>query len=100
MNKDLAPLKDDGTEDRAIYFSGDIIQQSESLAPEIVKAELERYSEKKHRHIRSVKRLTNRLYKNCKRLEQSNSDGVDFLPILRKELNKFKKLQHTWTLKF
>jgi len=100
MNKDLAPLKEDGTEDKAIYFSGDIIQQSESLAPEIVKAELERYSEKKHRHIRSVKRLTNRLYKNCKRLEQSNSDGVDFLPILRKELNKFKKLQHTWTLKF
>ncbi len=100
MNKDLAHLKPDGTEDSNIYFSGDIIQQSESLAPEILKAELERYSDKKHRHITSVKLLTNRLYRNCKRLEQSNSDGVDFLPILRKELKKFKKLQHSWVLKF
>lgn len=100
MNTDLASLKEDGTEDDTIYFSGDIIQQSEALAPEIVKAELERYSAKKHRHIMSVKVLTNRLYKNCKRLEQSNSNGVDFLPILRKELNKFKKLQRTWTLNF
>jgi len=100
MNKDLAPLKPDGTEDSNIYFSGDIIQQSESLAPEILKAELERYSDKKLRHVTSVKLLTNRLYKNCKRLEQSNSDGVDFLPILRKELKKFKKLQHSWILKF
>lgn len=100
MNKDLASLKPDGTEDSNIYFSGDIIQQSESLAPEILKAELERYSDKKLRHVTSVRLLTNRLYKNCKRLEQSNSDGVDFLPILRKELKKFKKLQHSWTLKF
>lgn len=100
MNNDLAPLNSDGTEDSNIYFSGDIIQQSESLAPEILKAELERYSDKKQRHITSVKLLTNRLYRNCKRLEQSNSDGADFLPILRKELKKFKKLQHNWVLKF
>lgn len=39
LNQDLSYLRPDGSEDTDIYFSGDIVQQSESLAPEIVKAE-------------------------------------------------------------
>ncbi|HLV15040.1 MAG TPA: hypothetical protein VKY41_07655 [Xanthomarina sp.] len=98
LTQDLAYLKPDGKEDSNIYFSGDIVQQSSSLAPEIEKAELEKYSDKKYKHIASVKRLTNMLYKNCSRLEKSNSNGKDYLPILRNELKKFRKLQHTWSL--
>lgn len=98
LNQDLAYLHDDGTEDPNIYFSGDIVQQSVSLAPEIINAELERSSDKKYKHIASVKQLTNRLYKNCKRLETSNSNGKDFIPILRKELKAFRKLQNSWML--
>lgn len=91
-------LKPDGTEDNDIYFSGDIVQQSVSLVPEIMKAENERYSDKKHTHVDSLRRLTNLLYKNSYRLEKSNSNGKDYLPILRRELKKFKRLQHTWSL--
>ncbi len=98
LNHDLSVLKNDGTEDSNIYFSGDIVQQSVSLAPEILNAELERYSERRHKHIASLKRLTNLLYKNSYRLERSNSRGKDFLPILRSELKKFKKLQRSWLL--
>lgn len=98
LNQDLSILKNDGTEDSNIYFSGDIVQQSVSLAPEILNAELERCSERKYKHIASLKRLTNMLYKNSYRLERSNSDGKDFLPILRSELKKFKKLQRSWLL--
>ena len=98
LNHDLSDLKSDGTEDTNIYFSGDIVQQSVSLVPEIVNAELERYSDRRHKHIASLKRLTNMLYKNSYRLERSNSDGKDFLPILRSELKKFKKLQRSWLL--
>ncbi|AUP81001.1 hypothetical protein [Flavivirga eckloniae] len=98
LNHDLSVLKSDGTEDTNIYFSGDIVQQSVSLAPEILNAELERGSEKKYKHIASLKRLTNLLYKNSYRLERSNSNGKDFLPILRSELKKFKKLQRSWML--
>lgn len=98
LNYDLSGLKSDGSEDNNIYFSGDIIQQSVSLAPEILNAELERHSERKHQHIASLRKLTNRLYKNSYRLEHSNSNGKDFLPILRSELKKFKKLQSSWML--
>ncbi|WP_345005678.1 hypothetical protein [Snuella lapsa] len=98
LNHDLSELKEDGSEDQHIYFSGDIVQQSVSLAPEIANAERERYSDRKHKHIDALKRLTNRLYKNAYRLEHSNSNGKDFLPILRSELRKFKKLQRTWML--
>ena len=98
LNHDLSNLKLDGSEDNNIYFSGDIVQQSVSLVPEIVNAELERYSERKHKHIASIKRLTNLLYKNSYRLERSNSNGEDFLPVLRSELKKFKQLQRSWML--
>lgn len=98
LNHDLSNLKPDGSEDHNIYFSGDIIQQSVSLAPEILNAELERHTERKHKHLASIRKLTNRLYKNSYRLEKSNSNGKDFLPILRSELKKFKKLQTSWML--
>lgn len=98
INQDLAYLGVDGTEDFHVYFTGDIVQQSESLAPEIVNAELERHSDKKHKHIASVERLTNRLYHNCKRLTNCNSNGKDYLPILRSELKTFKQLQKVWML--
>ena len=35
LNYDLSKLKTDGTEDENVYFSGDIVQQSELLGPEI-----------------------------------------------------------------
>ena len=98
LNHDLSKLKNDGTEDNNIYFSGDIVQQSISLAPEIVNAELERYTDRKYKHIAFLRRLTNMLYKNSYRLENSNSNGKDFLPILRSELKKFKQLQRSWML--
>lgn len=98
LNHDLSNLKSDGSEDISIYFSGDIIQQSVSLVPEIMNAEKERYSDRKQKHVDSLKRLTNKLYKNSYRLERSNSNGKDFLPILRSELKKFKKLQNSWML--
>lgn len=100
LSNDLGELKDDGTEDSHIYFSGDIVQQSVSLGPEIINAELLRHSEKKQKHIASIKKLTNKLYRNSYRLERSNSNGKDFLPILRSELKKFKKLQRSWMLSF
>ena len=98
LNYDLSSLHVDGKEDENIYFSGDIVQQSESLMPEIIKAEVEIYSENKHKHADTVKRLTNLLYKNCTRLERSSSNGKDFIPILRKELKMFRKLQRNWML--
>jgi len=95
---DLAPLSINGKEDPNIYFSGDIVQQSNSLAPEIVNAESKIFSEEKHKHVVSLSHLTNDLYRNCERLEHSNSNGKEFLLLLRKEINKFKKLQHIWML--
>ena len=81
-----------------IYFSGDIIQQSNSLAPEILKAESYTFQEDRIKHLASLEKLTLSLSKNCDRLENFPSNGKDFLPILRKELKKFRKLQRTWMM--
>jgi len=95
---DLAPLLPNGKEDPSIYFTGDIVQQSVSLAPEIIKAESQLFSEEKHKYAASVVNLTNRLYRNCERLENSSSNGKEFLQLLRNELRKFRKLQRNWML--
>ncbi|RDK84739.1 hypothetical protein [Marinirhabdus gelatinilytica] len=95
---DFCSLNEDGTEHENIYFTGDIVQQSVNLAPEILKAEQKAFQEEKQKHIASVTKLTNSLYRNCERLERSNSKGKDFLPLLRNELKKFKKLQRNWML--
>ena len=98
LNHDLSSLNKDGSEDVNIYFSGDIVQQSISLAPTIACAEQNRFSENKYKYVDTLKRLTNKLYKNAYKLEKANSNGKDFLPLLRSELKKFKKLQRIWML--
>ncbi len=98
LRDDLMLLDRDGNESEYIYFSGDIVQQSHSLAPHILKAELEVFQENRHKHVTSVRKLTNRLYRNCIRLEKSNSNGKDYLKVLKSELKKFNKLQKNWAL--
>ena len=98
LNQDLSYLNHEGSEDPHIYFSGDIVQQSTSLAPEIVNAELEEYPEKKQKHVASVEKLTNSIYQNSKRLMSCRSNGKDYLPVLRKELKKFRQLHKIWVL--
>ena len=99
LREDLSKLKEDGSEDQDIYFSGDIVQQSSALAPEILNAEnCKNHFNKKYQHINSLYKLTNVLYKNCKRLELSNSNGRDYLKILQNELNVFSSLQRKWML--
>ncbi len=98
LHQDLAYLKQDGSEDVHIYFSGDIIQQSVSLVSQIEKAQAERFSENKYKHLDALDRLVQRLQVNCKRLQHCNSNGRDYLTLLYTELKKFKRLQRHWTL--
>ena len=98
LRADLSVLKPNGEEDSNIYFSGDIVRQSDSLAPEIMRAEQEPFSEQKQKHAETLIWLTNRLFINCSRLEKCNSNGREFLSILNIELRKFKKLQKNWML--
>jgi len=94
----MAGTGSDGLESDLIYVSGDLVQQSFNLAPAIIKAEKQRHSEAKYQHLERLDRLTFRLIKSCKRLERANSNGRDFLPILRAEVKKFRRLQRRWML--
>lgn len=95
---DLAPLEKNGSENPFIYFTGDIVKDSDSLAPRIIDAENQVFQDDRLKHANLLESLTNKLYKNCERLERSNSNGKDFVRLLRKEVKKFKKLQHHWMM--
>lgn len=95
---DLAPLQNNGSENPYVYFSGDIVRDSDCLAPEILKAESQIFQDDRLRYAASLERLTSRLYSNCERLERAESNGKDFLNILRLELRKFRRLQRKWMM--
>jgi len=95
----MAVLDKNGNEHKSIYFSGDIVQQSDSLFPEIKQAEEKIFSEERRKHVVSVLQLTHSLHKNCVRLEKSvPHNGGEFLQLLRHELKRFRKLQRIWLL--
>lgn len=98
LRDDLAVLKEDGSEDQDIYFSGDIVQQSSALAPEILNAQKNRFHSDKYVHLRALSQLTKLLYRNSKRLERTNSSGSDYLRILQKEIQSFNSLRRKWML--
>lgn len=95
---DLSVLNENGNEDKSIYFTGDLIRQSNSLIPNIVKAENEFFQEARTQYIIAVGHLTDRLSRNCEKLELSNSNGLEFVRLLRREIQKFRKLQRIWRL--
>jgi hypothetical protein len=98
LREDLNQLNANFKENPLIYFSGDILQHSDSLLPEIEKVNEAYLSENSHKHIKSVKRLTRRLNYACYRLEKCSGNGTDFLPLLKKSLKKFNKIQKVWLL--
>ena len=98
LMNDLVSLGANGSENPNIYFSGDIVQQSICLSEEIIKAERTLVPHKKYMHACTLRWLTYRLMQNCKRLEQCNSNGKNFIQILRIELKKFKRLHKYWML--
>ncbi|MBP2833477.1 hypothetical protein J8281_14880 [Aquimarina sp. U1-2] len=95
---DMASLQHNGEEDPTIYFTGDIIRQSDALAPKIITAENQIFQDDRIRQANSLIHITNKIYRNCERLEQTESNGKEFLPLLRKELKKFKHLQKNWMM--
>ena len=98
FNCDLSKLTLSGKENPNIYFTGDIVQQSNSLFEEIVEAQNTTVFEKKYFHAKTSKWISYRLMENLKRLERCNSKAKDFLPLIKKELIKFNELYKHWTL--
>lgn len=98
MIYDLSALQPNGSENPYIYFTGDIVRFSDSLAPEIIKAESEPMQDDRLKYAASVHHHTNRLYKTCERLERAESNGKEFLKLLRLELKKFRRSQHHWMM--
>ncbi|MEH6407011.1 MAG: hypothetical protein V7767_07010 [Leeuwenhoekiella sp.] len=98
MGYDFSALQDDGNEHPSIYFTGDMIRHSDSLAPEIIKAENEVFQDDRLKYAQSVHNLTNRLYLTCERLERAESNGREFVQLLRTELKKFRRLHNRWMM--
>jgi len=96
LSDDLSPLKSNGEENQEVYLTGDIVQQSFSIGPHILKAEKQPFQDEKHRHVISALLLSNKLYRSCKKLEHVNSNGKEYLPIILKEIKRFRKSLHQW----
>ena len=97
---DLVQLNEKGADNKFVYYTGDIIRYSDSLINNISKAENELFQDSRSKYVNSVAHVMDRLFRYCETLEQANSNGKDFLGVLRKELLKFQKIHSTWKLKY
>jgi hypothetical protein len=88
----------DYSKNTILFFSGDIVQQSDIISEEIIKAQVSLISENKNSHIKTIQWLIFRLMQTCKRIENSSSNSKDYISILVKEINKFKLLKKSWLL--
>ena len=95
---DLSSLQSNGSENPYVYFTGDIIRQTDSLALGVHKAENQLFRDDRIQYAQSLKRVTRRIYRSCEALERSDSNGKDFLILLRRELKKFRGLQKNWMM--
>lgn len=95
---DFNELDDNGNEKEAIYFTGDIVMHSDALTTKIIAAENELFQDDRIRQALSLEIVTHKLLKTCERLERAESNGRDFLFLLRKKLKKFNRLQQKWML--
>ena len=68
------------------------------LLRKILKAENQAFQDDRLKHAASLDQLTSSLYRTCERLERAESNGKDFVRILRREIRKFRKLQHKWMM--
>lgn len=59
---------------------------SDALATRIIAAENEHFQDDRIRQALSLENVTYKLIKTCERLERVESNGRDFLLLLRKEL--------------
>lgn len=98
IREDLNTLDSNDRENDFIYCSGDIVQNSDSLIPEIIQAESVHSTDEKLKHAEAVKKFSSKLYSNCKQLENSNSKGLEFIKLLRSELKNFHKNINIWSL--
>lgn len=69
LNGNLCVLKPNGRENINVYFSGDIVRQSSSLLPHILRVNQEVFSDKKQHYVKIVKWLISGLVTNCQHLE-------------------------------
>jgi hypothetical protein len=88
----------DYSKNTILFFSGDIVQQSDIISEEIIKAQVSLISENKNSHIKTIQWLIFRLMQTCKRIENSCINSKDYISILVKEINKFKLLKKSWLL--
>ena len=88
----------DYSKNTILFFSGDIVKQSDIISEEIIKAQVSLISENKNSHIKTIQWLIFRLMQTCKRIENSSSNSKDYISILVKEINKFKLLKKSWLM--
>lgn len=73
-------------------YANNIVMDALGLAPKIAEAEFQKNPVVKLRYAKSIELFIDRIYHNSKRLENTRTQGKDFLKLLRKELIHLREL--------
>ena len=73
-------------------YANNIIMDALGLAPKIAEAEFQKNPIVKLKYAKSIELFIDRIYHNSKMLENTRTQGKDFLKLLRKELIHLREL--------
>lgn len=73
-------------------YANSIVMDALGLAPKIAETEFQKNPNTKLKYAKSIELFIDRIYHNSKRLENTRTQGKDFLKLLRKELIHLREL--------
>lgn len=89
-NKDVLTLS--SSNNQIDQYANNIVMDALGLAPKIAEAESQKNPRTKLRYAKSIELFIDRIYHNSKMLENTRTQGKDFLKLLRKELIHLREL--------
>ena len=100
MSRHVASYVTDDKDIISMYRSGDkldnyadnLVMNAFRLVPKIVEAETQENPNLKLKYAKSLRYFIDRIYQDCKSLESTKIQGLEFVIMLRKELKSLRKI--------
>ncbi|WP_299528326.1 hypothetical protein [uncultured Lutibacter sp.] len=89
-DKDLISMYRSG--DKLDNYADNLVMNAFRLVPKIVEAETQENPNLKLKYAKSLRYFIDRIYQDCKSLESTKIQGLEFVIMLRKELKSLRKI--------
>jgi len=93
-DKDLISMYRSGN--KSDNYADNLVMNAFRLVPKIVETEIQENPSLKLKYAKSLRYFIDRIYQDCKSLESTKIQGLDFVKMLRKELKSLREIHKNY----